>query len=64
MYVYDSPSGSHGDDYSKINFYGGSACVGTFEQGLGRPAFYQRYSIQWFRHNGLDGKVSRIEVYR
>lgn len=59
--VYDSPSGSTGDDYTVITV------LKDFDMPLIINSFESNYQnefikVQYFRKNGLDGKVSSVLV--
>jgi hypothetical protein len=61
--LYDSPSGDRQDDYAIIDAkrdigIDERVVISTFEQ----TSDTADYSIRFMRNNGLDGKVSRIEV--
>ena len=66
--VFDSPSGSQDDDYTVIevvnpNFMEDQGyCLRSFEQNFDTPNANQGIFVDYFRHNGLDGKVSRVRV--
>src|SRR5262245_21595485 len=58
--VYDNPGGSQKDDWTRITILRDLPepyCVGSFE--VARRDQY--VLIEWHRHNGLDGKISRVE---
>ncbi|ADO71571.1 hypothetical protein [Stigmatella aurantiaca] len=59
--VYNSASGSHGDDWSEIviNQYVEQLCVTSFEV-TGTPNPY--YSLRYCDTGGLDGKVSQVRA--
>ena len=62
--VYDSPEGRTNDDWARIHVTDASlipeegVCVGTFEKA------FNKYGVRLERHpvNGLDGKISHLEV--
>jgi hypothetical protein len=58
--VYDDPNGSTSDDYAVITATANidSACISTFEQSVTTST----YTMTYYKDNGLDGKVSRIQV--
>ena len=62
IWVYDSPSGSHSDDYTyiRVNRLRTKIHINTFQNELSSdPAYDMYYHIG----NGtLDGKVSRIRI--
>ena len=62
FYVYDSPSGSLEDDFARVfvkkNIGTNGAVINSFEQNIDT----EFYSVEFFRNNGLDGKISRWEV--
>jgi len=59
--VYDSPGGSTGDDWAEITILRDLPepyCIGSFELSRRIDDFVE---IVWAKHNGLDGKISRVE---
>ena len=59
--VYNSASGSHGDDWAEIvvNQYAEQLCVTSFEvSGTPNP----HYSLRYCDTGGLDGKVSQVRA--
>ena len=61
--VYDSPKASTADDWTRITVLrdmgeNETECVGTFEQNLTNDTV----RVEYFPHNGLDGKVSVIRI--
>merc|ERR1712215_171773 len=64
--LYDSPSGSKDDDYTVIKIKGEVTSpveLGTFEKSrtIDLPTG-GTIEVTFHHHNGLDGKVSRMEV--
>ncbi|CCN49561.1 hypothetical protein MADA3029_510121 [Vibrio nigripulchritudo MADA3029] len=60
--VYDSPDKSKDDDWTRIEVteaFEGEVIVRTFEES-GKP--HQAVEVSYYSDNGLDGKVSYIEV--
>ncbi|WP_052704080.1 hypothetical protein [Vibrio nigripulchritudo] len=60
--VYDSPDKSKDDDWTRIEVteaFEGEVVVRTFEES-GKP--HQAVEVSYYSDNGLDGKVSYIEV--
>merc|ERR1719431_575531 len=61
--LYDSPSGDKGDDYTIIKVKGDlddDVVIGTFEKN--QVLADGVVEIVHHHHNGLDGKISRVEV--
>ncbi|MGK7923050.1 MAG: hypothetical protein AB4080_23925 [Trichodesmium sp.] len=60
--LYDNPDGDTDDDYSVINIRsvsgGDTVCVGTFEKDYD----YGEVKVYYRKDNGLDGRVSHIEI--
>lgn len=58
--LYDSPSGSHSDDYAVLTIKRDAASldIPSFESN----AETGNYKLTFHRKNGLDGKISRVEV--
>jgi hypothetical protein len=58
--VFDSPAGDSSDDWTEILVISEviERCVGTFERGSGDDSM----SVTFHEFNGLDGKVSRVEI--
>ena len=59
LIIYDSPDGETDDDYADIRSpvatnYKDGKCIASFERNTPE--------VKYRRHNGLDGKVSRIAV--
>lgn len=64
--VFDSPSGDRGDDWSEIYYSSpGDYCIWSFEEDeiAQTNSAGGGWSLTYHSNNGLDGKVSRIEVY-
>jgi hypothetical protein len=64
--VYDSPKGSRNDDWTEIEYYEGTdVCISSFEgESYGQVnSAGSGYNFTHHHKNGLDGKVSRVEVY-
>lgn len=59
--VYDSSSGSENDDFSiiKVKRFAKSVVIRSFEANANNSD----YSLDFYRNNGLDGKISRFEIY-
>eukprot|EP01084_Bolivina_argentea_P277536 473849_1 len=69
IWIYDHPDGEHkGDDYFKLEVlkdFTEEKSINSYEQrnynnDPANDGFFQ-FTYHW--HNGLDGKVSRIEIY-
>lgn len=66
--VYDSPSGDTTDDYTVINIVNRKFmqpegyCLRTFENNFSNPSLNSGIQVDYFQDNGLDGKVSRVQV--
>lgn len=60
FHLYDSPSGSTSDDYAVLKTKRGVARVDipSFEKSVETD----EYQLTFHRYNGLDGKISRVEV--
>jgi hypothetical protein len=65
IWVYDDPDGSHSDDYTIVDVkpyrhggFVGDYCVKTFEKSHNLDK--SGIDVSFHKHNGLDGKVSRI----
>jgi len=67
--LYDSPSGDKGDDYTVIKVK--TSSLDNLPQGLTFDSFEesQVYNVgsgtvemTYYRHNGLDGKISRVDI--
>jgi hypothetical protein len=58
--VYNSPSGSLGDDWTEIvvHQYAEQLCIGSFQSTV--PTAY--YSLRYCDDGGLDGKVSLVRA--
>lgn len=58
--VYDSPGGDQNDDWTQIVVKEDldSLCISTFEQNQSTSQITMTYN----KDNGLDGKISRIDV--
>ena len=67
--LYDSPNASRRDDWVEIRVtaFRGEYCIGSFEDpGFASTTNDHSFepSISYHTHNGLDGKVSYIEIVR
>lgn len=66
--VFDNPDGKTDDDYTRIDIVDRSFiqpegyCLSTFEQSFSNPFTNSGIQVDYFRKNGLDGKVSRVRV--
>ncbi|EDM68919.1 hypothetical protein PE36_19980 [Moritella sp. PE36] len=59
--VYDSPNGDTGDDYTQITVL--QDILGTYDIDSYEDSYSDDYvRVNFHRHNGLDGKVSRIKI--
>jgi hypothetical protein len=64
--LFDDPNGKTDDDYAIINilnprrFEENGRCVRTFEEELDNAR--EGITLDYIRKNGLDGKVSRVQV--
>jgi hypothetical protein len=58
--LYDNPSGAREDDWAEIQVKKASPVIkiDTFEKSIDTPEM----KVTYHRNNGLDGKVSRLEV--
>ncbi len=58
--VFDSPAGATNDDWTQIFVKAtvANACIGTFQLSSNSPTL----KVDYHPVNGLDGKVSRVEV--
>ena len=60
--VYDSPGGSKDDDYTVIKIVediDSPVIIQSFEQS----GDFGSYKVEFHEKNGLDGKVSRFEMF-
>merc|ERR1719430_1867150 len=63
--IYDSPSGSKSDDYTIIkikNAVESEILIDSFEKSQEITSGGNWVVIEHHHHNGLDGKVSRVEI--
>lgn len=66
--VYDSPNGDTTDDYTVIDIVNRQFmqpegyCLRTFENNFSNPNLNSGIQVDYIRKNGLDGKVSRVQV--
>ncbi len=66
--VYDSPGGDTTDDYTVIDIINRrfmqpeGYCLRTFENNFSNPNLNSGIQVDYIRKNGLDGKVSRVQV--
>ncbi|WNG23158.1 hypothetical protein F0U62_03235 [Cystobacter fuscus] len=59
--VYNSPSGSHDDDWAEITILGGTdyLCIPSFQVPANYPG---NYTVRYCDMGGLDGKVSQVRA--
>merc|ERR1711970_267905 len=63
--LYDSPSGDKGDDYTEIKvkaLVAENVMIRSYEESQTIPVGDGVVEITHHHHNGLDGKVSRVEI--
>lgn len=66
--VYDSPSGDTTDDYTVIDVVNRQFmqpegyCLRTFENTFSNPNLNSGIQVDYISKNGLDGKISRVQV--
>ena len=62
--LYDDPAGSEKDDWTEITVTASkaNATISHLELGGGSISYQTGYNLTWHKHNGLNGKVSHIQV--